>query len=236
MYKPIGTQVEKMFSGIAIKYDFLNHLLSFGMDYLWRHRLVSNVARLKPRNILDLATGSGDVAFSLSKKIKSKTPIMAQDFCEPMLEIARSKQSHIKDSENIKFEFGDCMELAIPDNAYDAITIAFGVRNFEERLKGFKEMHRVLKPDGSLFVLEFSQPYNWFRPFYYLYLKFVLPTIAGLVTQDKEAYKYLAGTIESFPTRALLKQQLLDAGFDSVKITSLTFSTVAIHQAIKAKI
>jgi len=234
MYKPIGTRVEKMFSGIASKYDFLNHLLSFGLDYLWRRKLVSDVAKIKPRNILDLATGSGDVAFSLSKRIDSGTPIMAQDFCEPMLEKARLKQSHLKNCDNIKFEFGDCMELGIEDNAYDAITIAFGVRNFEERLKGFKEMHRVLKPEGSLFVLEFSQPYNWFRPFYYIYLKFILPTIAGLVTRDKEAYKYLAGTIESFPTRALLKKQLLDAGFNSVKITSLTFSTVAIHQAIKA--
>ena len=234
MYKPIGTRVEKMFSGIASKYDFLNHLLSFGLDYLWRRKLVSDVAKIKPRNILDLATGSGDVAFNLSKRIDSGTPIMAQDFCEPMLEKARSKQSHLKNCDNIKFEFGDCMELGIEDNAYDAITIAFGVRNFEERLKGFKEMHRVLKPEGSLFVLEFSQPYNWFRPFYYLYLKFILPTIAGLVTRDKEAYKYLAGTIESFPTRALLEKQLLDAGFNSVKITSLTFSTVAIHQAIKA--
>lgn len=234
MYKPIGHKVEKMFSGIAEKYDYLNHLLSFGLDFLWRKALITEVKRLKPSSILDLATGSGDVAFALRKQIDPSTPILALDFCETMLDQARRKYKKSKYEGHLSFEYGDCMQLQLEDNAFDAITISFGVRNFENRIQGFSEMHRVLKPSGSLFILEFSQPYNWFRPFYFLYLKYLLPTIASLVTRDKEAYKYLAGTIESFPSKELLTEQLKTAGFKSVKTKSLSFSTVVIHQAIKA--
>lgn len=233
MYRPVGHKVEKMFSGIAKKYDFLNHLLSFGLDFFWRKALVSKVRKLKPTNVLDLATGSGDVAFSLRKNIPKSTPILAQDFCETMLEEARKKQTKLKAFGPLSFEYGDCMQLSLESDAFEAITISFGVRNFEDRIRGFREMLRVLKPSGSLFILEFSQPYPWFKPFYFLYLKYVLPTLAGLVTGDKEAYKYLAGTIESFPTKELLSEQLKEAGFKTIKTSDLSFSTVVIHQAIK---
>ena len=233
MYQPIGHKVEKMFSGIALKYDFLNHLLSFGLDFLWRKALVNKVKKIKPRTVLDLATGSGDVAFSLRKSLDYSIPILAQDFCEPMLEQARIKQRSFPQKGPLKFEFGDCMDLTLEDTSFDAITISFGVRNFENRVQGFREMHRVLDNDGSLFILEFSQPYQWFKPIYFIYLKYILPTIAGLITKDKEAYKYLAGTIESFPTKESLSEQLREAGFQKISTKSLTFSTVVIHQASK---
>lgn len=115
----------------------------------------------------------------------------------------------------------------------DAVTIAFGVRNFEDRQKGLREIHRVLRPGGRLFILEFSQPRLWFRPFYYLYLKTILPRLAALATGDKGAYDYLAGSIEAFPTRAALADQVKAAGFPEVTARPLTFSIVAIHEATK---
>ena len=125
------------------------------------------------------------------------------------------------------------MNLPLPNASFDAVTISFGLRNFEDRQLGLKEILRILRPGGRLFILEFSQPDRWFRPFYYLYLKYLLPRVAALATGDKNAYDYLAGTIESFPTKEALKQQLSDAGYDSITTNGLTFSIVAIHSAQK---
>ena len=233
MYTPIANKVEKMFSNIATKYDFLNHILSLGIDYYWRHILVKKVTNCNPKNILDVATGSGDVAFKLACKLNKEVSITAIDFCQPMLNQAIKKQENASNMNNIKFILGDALNLDYDNDSYDVVTIAFGVRNFEDRKKGLKEIKRVLKPGGSLFILEFSQPANWFRPIYYIYLKYILPTIAGFISRDKNAYKYLAGTIESFPTKAILSEQLIQAGFSDTHATGLTFSTVAIHQAIK---
>jgi demethylmenaquinone methyltransferase/2-methoxy-6-polyprenyl-1,4-benzoquinol methylase len=126
------------------------------------------------------------------------------------------------------------MALPLDDNSADAVTISFGVRNFEDRQKGLKEILRVLRPGGQLFVLEFSQPDKWFRPIYYFYLKYILPWVAAIATGDKSAYDYLAGTIENFPTKQALSEQLKLAGFETVEATGLTFSIVAIHEARKA--
>ncbi len=238
MHIPIGSKVEKMFAGIAKKYDFLNHFLSFGIDFHWRNVLAKKVRFQEPKRLLDLATGSGDVAFKLSDSLNKNTEILAVDFCPAMLEQARDKQSKsmvkTRSYSNVRFEHGDAMSLKYPSEQFDVVTIAFGVRNFEDRVRGLKEILRILKPKGSLFILEFSQPESWFRPFYYLYLKCLLPIIAGIVSRDKHAYEYLAGTIESFPSKAALSEQLRAAGFDTVAVQGLTFSTVAIHQAIKA--
>ena len=182
---------------------------------------------------MDLATGSGDVAFKLSDTLNKECEITATDFCQPMLDQAKFKQIKSKKYSNISFEHGDAMNLDFEDNTFDIVTVAFGVRNFENRNKGLREILRILKPQGSLFVLEFSQPDTWFRPFYFLYLKYILPCIAGIISKDKNAYQYLAGTIESFPSKELLKSQLFEAGYSEVKALGMTFSTVAIHHAIK---
>lgn len=231
---PEGTAVNTMFAGIAGRYDLANHLLSGGIDFYWRHVLTRKVLRGAPREVVDLATGSGDVAFKLRDRLGSDVPVTGLDFCEPMLEKARAKKSKKPTYADLDFSFGDCMQLPLPDASVDAVTISFGVRNFEDRRRGLQEILRVLRPGGRLFVLEFSQPDRWFRPIYYFYLKYILPWVAALATGDKSAYDYLAGTIENFPTKAALADQLKQAGFATVDATGLTFSIVAIHEASKS--
>jgi len=223
-----------MFGGIAGRYDIANHLLSGGVDFYWRHVLTGRVQRCKPKNVVDLATGSGDVVFKLRDRLGAGVPITGLDFCEPMLDEARTKQTKKPAYTDLEFAFGDCMKLPLPDASADVVTISFGVRNFEDRQRGLKEILRVLRPGGHLFILEFSQPDRWFRPFYYIYLKYILPRVAALATGDKSAYDYLAGTIENFPTKEALAGQLKLAGFATVKASGLTFSIVAIHEAHKA--
>lgn len=224
-----------MFAGIAGRYDLANHLLSGGVDFYWRRILTGMVKAFGPKEVVDLATGSGDVAFKLRDRLGPEVPVTGLDFCEPMLNEARLKRAKKTNYADLIFDFGDCMALPLPDNSVDAVTISFGVRNFEDRQKGLKEILRILRPGGQLYVLEFSQPDRWFRPIYYFYLKYILPWIAALATGDKSAYDYLAGTIENFPTKEALAGQLELAGFDQVDATGLTFSIVAIHVARKAR-
>ncbi len=231
---PKGKAVSQMFAGIAGRYDIANHLLSGGIDFYWRRVLTKMVQRREPKEVVDLATGSGDVAFKLRDRLGTAIPVTGLDFCEPMLDEARSKRSAKPSYKDIIFNFGDCMALPLDDNSADAVTISFGVRNFEDRQKGLKEILRVLRPGGQLFVLEFSQPDKWFRPIYYFYLKYILPWVAAIATGDKSAYDYLAGTIENFPTKQALSEQLKLAGFETVEATGLSFSIVAIHEARKA--
>jgi demethylmenaquinone methyltransferase/2-methoxy-6-polyprenyl-1,4-benzoquinol methylase len=231
---PEGIAVSQMFAGIAGRYDIANHLLSGGIDFYWRGVLTSMVKTRRPQDVVDLATGSGDVAFKLRDRLGPAVPIKGLDFCEPMLDQARRKQIEHNTYADIEFKFGDCMDLPLPDACMDAVTISFGVRNFEDRQRGLKEILRVLRPGGRVFVLEFSQPDRWFRPFYYLYLKYILPIVAGIATGDKSAYDYLAGTIEHFPTKEALGSELTRAGYQTVEATGLTFSIVAIHEAQKA--
>lgn len=222
-----------MFAGIATRYDLANHLLSGGIDFYWRRRLVRMVAACHPQTVLDLATGSGDVAFALQKELPADCRITGMDFCQPMLDQAEEKKIKFASPANLQFALGDCMNLPVESNSVDAVTIAFGVRNFEDRHRGLREIHRVLKPGGSLFVLEFSQPVKAFRPFYYFYLKTLLPFLAGITTGRKDAYHYLADTIEGFPDKITLSRQLESAGFNQVRAIGLTFSIVAIHHAHK---
>ncbi|MGC6424263.1 MAG: bifunctional demethylmenaquinone methyltransferase/2-methoxy-6-polyprenyl-1,4-benzoquinol methylase UbiE [Lentimonas sp.] len=232
---PKGKAVSQMFAGIAGRYDVANHLLSGGIDFYWRRVLTKRVKVFEPSSVVDLATGSGDVAFKLRDRLGPDVAIKGLDFCEPMLDEARTKRGNRTEYADIEFAFGDCMELPLENDSVDAVTISFGVRNFEDRQKGLKEILRILKPGGQLFVLEFSQPDRWFRPIYYLYLKYILPWVAAIATGDKSAYDYLAGTIENFPTKEALSQQLKLAGFESVEARGVTFSIIAIHEAAKAQ-
>lgn len=231
---PQGESVNEMFSGIAGRYDIANHLLSGGVDFYWRHVLAKKVKLFSPKKVVDLATGSGDVAFKLCDELEEGVSITGLDFCEPMLDEARQKKQNKAKYKDLEFSFGDCMDLPLPDNSVDSVTISFGVRNFEDRQRGLREILRVLRPEGRLYILEFSQPDTWFRPIYYFYLKYILPWMASMATGDKSAYDYLAGTIENFPTKEALSEQLKLAGFDRVDPTGLTFSIVAIHEATKA--
>jgi demethylmenaquinone methyltransferase/2-methoxy-6-polyprenyl-1,4-benzoquinol methylase len=228
---PDPKAVNSMFARIAGRYDVANHLLSGGVDYWWRQRLVRVVHDAHPGAVLDLATGSGDVAFALADGLPPGTSVTGMDFCQPMLDEAVKKRSASPRWAKIEFRQGDGMALPLPDRSYDAVTISFGLRNMADRHKALSEMRRVLRPGGRLFVLEFSQPFFWFRPFYYAYLKFVLPMIAGIVTGDKSAYEYLCGSIELFPDRDGISAEILRAGFRSVHATPMTFGIVALHTA-----
>jgi len=230
---PEGKSINAMFGRVAPSYDRANHLLSGGVDYYWRQRLSRWVAQIQPQDVADLATGSGDVAFELRRKLGPAARITGLDFCQPMLDLAIEKQIQRHPQAQISFAMGDCMALPLAEGSLDALTIAFGVRNFEDRLRGLREMLRVLRPGGSAFILEFSQPYGWFRPFYYVYLKTVLPLLATLICGKRDAYDYLAGSIESFPSRLQLSEQIMTAGFSRVEAKALTFGIVAIHRAIK---
>lgn len=227
---PDPAAVNAMFGRIAGHYDLANRLLSGGLDVLWRRRLVRAVARTHPRDVLDLATGSGDVAFALRRGLGAEVRITGMDFCEPMLEEAGRKKAAAPRYADIRFTRGDALELPLESESVDAVTIAFGLRNTEDRGRALREMHRVLrKPHGHVFILEFSQPYRWFAPVYFAYLRHVLPRIAAWCTGDRAAYDYLGGSIEQFPARATIAAEIRAAGFSEVRAHALTLGTVALH-------
>lgn len=223
-----------MFGRIARQYDLANFILCGGIDSWWRKCLVAAVRRQSPRTILDLATGSGDVAFALARGLPPSTLITGMDFCQPMLDQAETKKgSGGKKYTNIEFRPGDGLALPLSDQCFDSVTISFGLRNLADRARGLSEMRRVLRNGGHLYVLEFSQPRPWFRPLYYFYLRRVLPTIAGLVTGDRQAYVYLNKTIGEFPDCEALAAEIRDAGFTRVTARPMTFGVVALHEATK---
>jgi demethylmenaquinone methyltransferase/2-methoxy-6-polyprenyl-1,4-benzoquinol methylase len=231
---PDPIAVNSMFSRIARRYDLANRLLSFGLDVWWRWRLVRAVHRGRPRAVLDLATGSGDVAFALARKLPAETRLLGMDFCQPMLDQAVSKRAAAAPRyDHVTFQQGDGLALPLPDGEFDAVTISFGLRNMADRHRALSEMRRVLRPGGRLFVLEFSQPYPWFRPVYLFYLRHLLPWIAGRVTGDKAAYIYLNESIEAFPGRPALSEELKAAGFTSAKASALALGIVALHEATR---
>lgn len=230
---PDPAAVRSMFARIAGRYDLANRLLSGGTDVWWRWRMRRAVARTRPQAVLDLATGSGDVAFALARGLPEAVRITGMDFCQPMLDEAVQKKARSPRYAKIEFRQGDAMALPLPDAAFDALTISFGLRNVADRHKALSEMHRVLRPGGTLFVLEFSQPYRWFAPLYYFYLRHILPRFAALVTGDKGAYDYLGGSIAQFPARPAMSAEILRAGFAEVRARPMTFGIVALHEARK---
>ena len=237
MSRPDPVAVEATFSSVAPRYDLANHWLSGGIDFYWRKCLVELAKKNQPRDILDLATGSGDVLFALRQGLGEKVRLTGLDFCEPMLEQARAKrEKYLLGSEANQFLHGDCLQLPFEDQSFDLVTISFGLRNLADREKGLSEMLRVLRPGGRLIVLEFSQPYLWFRPLYYFYLKGILPWVARWLTGDRDAYLYLGTSIAGFPNRAGLCKEIEKAGFGAVSARALTFSIVALHCAEKPRL
>ena len=227
-----GSAVRQMFSGIASRYDLANRVLSLGLCVGWRNRLIKAVCAAHPKEVADLATGSGDVAFELLAALPQDAKVVGYDFCEPMLEVGRRRaaQSKVRAPE---FRLGDCMNLPLADDACDAVTIAYGVRNFEDRARGLRELHRVTKTGGTVFILEFSQPDAWFAPFHFVHVRLLSPILAGLLTGDFGAYRYLGTSIAGFPDAQGLTQELKNAGFSEVSHESMMFGTVALHRAKK---
>jgi len=236
MPAPDSTAVNAMFGRIAWRYDLANRLLSVGIDRKWRSRLVRAVRRgAPPGPVLDLATGSGDVAFALSRGLAAGTPIVGADFCLPMLAEAEKKLAAAGPGaySGVRFVPGDGLNLPFPDGTFAAATISFGLRNMADRPRCLAELRRVLLPGGHLFVLEFSRPRAWLRPGYYFYLRRVLPLLAGWLTRDRDAYRYLNRTIEEFPGAEALTAEIRSAGFAEVEATRLSAGIVALHEAVK---
>jgi demethylmenaquinone methyltransferase/2-methoxy-6-polyprenyl-1,4-benzoquinol methylase len=226
-----GNVVNQMFSGIASRYDLANRVLSFGLCVLWRNRLITKVAELNPKEVVDLATGSGDVAMAMSQTLPSTTKITGYDFCEPMLDIARNRAT--RENKSVKFLTGDCMNLPIPDASCEAVTIAYGVRNFENRERGLKELARITQNKGTVFILEFSQPSKLFWPLHFIHVRIISPILAGLLTGDFGAYRYLGSSIADFANADGLTTELKKAGFSEVDFELFLCGTVALHRAKK---
>ncbi|MDR0534382.1 MAG: bifunctional demethylmenaquinone methyltransferase/2-methoxy-6-polyprenyl-1,4-benzoquinol methylase UbiE [Verrucomicrobiales bacterium] len=216
-------KVQEMFGKISKPYDCINRLFSLGIDVYWRKQLAVSVAQNQPKSVLDLATGSGDVALLLQKQGYDVT---GMDFCAPMLELAKKKG--VK-----KLLQGDAMNMPFPDNSFDAITIAFGFRNFVNYELALKEIRRVLKPGGMVHILEFSNPSRWFCGLYYFYLSKVMPFMAGLISRNPKAYSYLANSVEKFPDAESLSWLLAVTGYEKVSWQKYTFGIVAIHHGSK---
>jgi demethylmenaquinone methyltransferase/2-methoxy-6-polyprenyl-1,4-benzoquinol methylase len=224
-----------MFGRIARRYDFANRLLSGGSDVWWRKRLVAEVRRRAPRDVLDLATGSGDVALALARGLGREVAITGMDFCIPMLDEANKKLADAGHFPLVQFKPGDGMNLPLEDASFDVVTISLGLRNMADRHQSLSEMRRVLRPGGSLFELEFSHPQRWFAPIYFFYLRRILPTLAGWATGDKGAYDYLCGSIREFPSHEGISAEVLAAGFETVTAKRMTFGVVALHEGVASK-
>ena len=227
---PRGVEVSRMFGRIARRYDLANRILSLGLCVGWRDALVAEAAALRPGRVVDLATGSGDVAFALRAALPSPATVEGYDFCEPLLDLARARAKR-EATIGLTFAHGDCMRLPIADGSADLATIAYGIRNFEDRPAGLRELRRILRPGGSLLILEFSQPDSWFRPIHWFQVRLVAPILATLITGDLAAYRYLGTSIAGFPDAPGLDAELLQAGFSGVRHRRLLFGTVAIHIA-----
>ena len=226
-------QVKQMFDNIAPRYDFLNHFLSLGIDKHWRKKAIKILSGYnKTGSLLDVATGTGDFAIAASKLNPSK--IVAFDISEQMLNVGRIKAEKLGLSNLIEFKKGDSESMPFSDRQFDAITVAFGVRNFENLEKGLTEFNRVLKPDGVVVILEFSKPkYFPFKQFYFFYFFTILPLVGKLVSKDSSAYSYLPESVMAFPDDQKFLSVLKNCGFSRSKQKRLTFGIATIYIAQK---
>lgn len=227
-------QVEQMFDNIAPTYDKLNHIMSLNIDRMWRRRVMRIVRRAKAHKIMDVATGTGDLAIAMAKRV-DRTQILGVDLSEEMLAVARRKIEKQGLEERIMLEKGDAEDLSmVASESIDAITVAFGVRNFENIERGLSELYRTLKPGGKLVVLEFSMPKNRLvRWVYSQYAHRLLPRIGGMISKDKQAYTYLPDSVEEFPAPERFSDMLREAGFCRVKARSQSFGIAYIYDATK---
>ena len=223
-------QVAKMFDAFSKNYDGLNRVISLGIDVKWRKKVVKIVGKNKPKQILDIATGTGDLALMMAELSPDK--IIGLDISEGMLAVGKEKIAKVNLSEKIEMVVGDSEEMPFDDDTFDAITVSFGVRNFANLDKGIKEIARVLKPSGVLVILETSNPMKFpFKQGYKLYTHLFLPIIGKLFSKDKVAYSYLSESANSFPFGAAFNNILQKNGFTSTEDTPVTFGVATIYTA-----
>ncbi len=232
---PYGTdsskkeQVAKMFDSIAPRYDLLNRLLSLGIDVKWRRHLVEKVGEIDPNSILDVATGTGDVAIMLGQMLEPES-IVGIDIAKNMLELGRRKASVRNLETIISFQAGDSENLDFENNTFDAVTVAFGVRNFEHTLLGLKQCQRVVRPGGRFAVLEFSKPTIFpFKQIFQFYFKYILPLIGRITSKDSKAYGYLFESVQNFPEGRQFALLMAEAGFKNIEFKRLTLGVCTLY-------
>jgi demethylmenaquinone methyltransferase/2-methoxy-6-polyprenyl-1,4-benzoquinol methylase len=225
-------QVEQMFDNISSKYDLLNRILSMGIDVSWRKKVVRSVKKSNPETILDIATGTGDLAIQMAKETDAQ--ITGFDLSAGMLEVGRKKIKEEKLENRIEMIQGDAENMPFDNNSFDCITVAFGVRNFENLKKGLDEIYRVLKPGGKFIILEFSQPEAVpMKQLYNLYSRYILPKIGKKISKDQSAYTYLPDSVKAFPYGVEMKKILKNSNFAQTFDKKLTFGIASIYESLK---
>jgi len=226
------SQVAKMFDNISDNYDFLNHFLSLGIDITWRRKAIRSLAALAPRQILDVATGTGDFAIEALRLGPDK--VVGVDISEGMLEVGRKKMAGKGLDGKIELLYGDSENLPFEGNKFDAVIVAFGVRNFENLENGLAEMLRVVRPGGKVVILEFSKPRKFpFKQLYNFYFKFVLPKIGRWVSKDSSAYTYLPESVQAFPDGDGFVEVLNHVGYKNTSCKPLTFGISSLYTGTK---
>lgn len=226
-------QVREMFDSIAPAYDFMNRAMTFGIDKLWRAKAVKMIRNHSPRQILDIATGTGDLAIKLARELP-EVKITGVDLSEGMIEIGRKKVAEAGLDERVEMMTGDCLSLPMVDDNYDCVTVAYGVRNFERLLQGYREMLRVLRPGGMLCVIELSTPTSAIvKPLYKIYTRYIIPAVGRMVSKDVRAYSYLPESIAAVPQGDDMLAIMREAGFTDTRHRPLTFGTCTIYTASK---
>jgi demethylmenaquinone methyltransferase / 2-methoxy-6-polyprenyl-1,4-benzoquinol methylase len=222
-------QIAAMFDKIAFRYDFLNRFLSGGIDIYWRRRAIRELASTSTKTILDVATGTADMAIMMARYL-SVSHITGIDISTGMLDIGRQKITRLQMGEKISLQTGDSEAILFPDDNFDAVTVAFGVRNFENLEKGLREMLRVLKPGGRLVVLEFSQPKTpGVRHIYDLYLRLVAPNIGKMVSSNREAYQYLNDSVKAFPEGENFIRIMETCGYNNPRLRRLSLGICSLY-------
>lgn len=225
-------QVRSMFNNIAHRYDFLNHFLSAGIDYRWRKKAIQIIGETNPQSILDIATGTGDLAIEASKLNPKK--IEGIDIAEDMLAIGREKIQKKNLTDIIRLQTGDAEHIQFEDNSFDAVMVAFGVRNFENLEKGLSEMYRVLNKGGLVMVLEFSKPVKFpVKQLYQFYFRLILPTLGKIISGDSSAYTYLPDSVSTFPDGNEFLGILKKTGFTNTAHKPLTYGIASIYTGTK---
>ena len=225
-------KVQEMFNGIAPKYDLLNHLLSMGIDKSWRRKAMRELEGGRRRTVLDIACGTGD--FSIEALRHGVERVVGADISENMLAVAREKAREKGLEDRLEFRYGDSENLDFEDGTFDAVTVAFGVRNFEHLERGLAEMCRVLRPGGKVVVLEFSTPERFpMKQLYRFYFKQILPRVGGLVSGDRKAYEYLPASVFAFPQGDRFLQIMRSCGYKNVAQRRLTFGIASLYTGEK---
>lgn len=228
-----GRQVERMFDSIAHSYDLLNHLLSMGIDKKWRKAAIDSLKPYTPQQMLDVATGTGDFAILAARTLQPAS-ILGVDLSEGMMNVAREKVKKAHLDHVVSFQQEDCLHLSLADNTFDAVTVAYGIRNFEDLDRGLSEMHRVMKPSGRLVIIELTAPRSFpMKQLFWLYSHVLMPMLGKLVSHDSKAYTYLPATMEAFPQGELMQGILQKAGFKDVQFKRFTFGLSTLYTATK---